>query len=45
MRTTNYIMRLSMSTSDKKWYTEFWKYLYYHFASDWMVLTQDLKAI
>ena len=38
-------MRLSMSTSDQNLYTEFWKYLLYHFASDWVVLTQDLKAI
>ena len=33
-----------MSASDQK-YTEFWKYLHYHFAFDWMTLTQDLKAI
>ena len=33
-----------MSASDQK-YTEFRKYLHYHFASDWMTLTQDLKAI
>ena len=34
-----------MSESNQKLYTEFWKYLHYYIVSDWMVLTQDLKAI
>ena len=34
-----------MSTSDQKLYIDFWKYLHYHFVSDWMVLTQDLQVI
>ena len=34
-----------MSASDQKSYTLNFDYLHYHFAIDWMVLTQDLKAI
>ena len=34
-----------MSTSDQKLYTDFWKYIHCHFASDWMALTQELKVI
>ena len=45
MHTTNYIMGLSMSTSDEKLYTLNFDYLHYHFAFDWMILTHDLKAI
>ena len=44
MHTTNYIMRLSMSTKEQKLYTSF-DYFHYHFAFDWMVVTQDLKVI
>ena len=45
MHTTNYIMRLSMSTKDQKLYTLSFDYFHYHFAFDWMVVTQDLKVI